>query len=494
MSNRDLSRAEKNDDGELAESDERYQLPPSETESLHTEQARTTRSARADLSQNNPHDVMSGEFGGSPAWKEHPQLSNPVVSASDVTDLNNVRFIADPFWRAVDGTIHLLAEIKHDDDGDGSYSQNIGYWKGPSPDSLSYQSGTVLDGQADGVNYSYSLFRKIDDQWYLLPSHSGNGVQIYTFDGFDSTPSPTLQETILTGAANSDPTPIWWEGRWYLITTTNGQATLWYADEGRSITGRSWTEHANSPIGADSTEEGGAGRAHVYPHHIELPIEDQTNTQVRWFRITDLSTSSFSWSEVDTSPILRGDNSLIESTWRRTGMHHMDILAGDWGGEPMAIVDGKDENHDWSLGVAVPTATKSAYARIFKSSSLGAQTMDGSEQTVTFDTVAPDFERAFSEPDNGYVAPTTGWYDVDATLQFTGQTSDHQIYATLHRDGSEVRFSENDLSGSQNHRQSLTINQSVYLLEGQVLTVVAKANNGEVNEGRTVFEVQRANE
>jgi hypothetical protein len=465
-----------------------------DVKSVNTDEGRTTRASRADISENNPHDTVIPNGDGAPAWKLHPLLSNPVIDEADVADLSNARFVADPFWRSVGGEIHLFAEIKHDNDGNSTETQNIGYWKGDSPASLSYESGTVLDGEADGADYSYPWFRKIDGEWYLIPSHSGSGVQIYTFDGFDSTPSPTLQETVLTDAANSDPTPFWFNDRWWLITTTNGQATLYYADSGRSITGRTWTEHPISPIGADLTEEGAAGRARVHSHHVEVPIEDQTNTRTKWFRITDLTTTSFSWSEVDTSPILREDQSAVEDTWRRIGMHHIDILSGDWGGQTMAIVDGKDSSNDYSLGVVVPTGTKSGFAKLFKSSSLGGQTMDGSVQTVSWDSVSPDFEGAFDDAANAYVAPTTGWYDVHIRIWFTGQTSTQQAYTRFQRDGSDIRFSQNDKSLDGSNRQSLTNKQTVYLTEGDELTVTAKADNGEINNGRTLFEVSRTTE
>lgn len=69
----------------------------------------------------------------------------------------------------------MLAEVAHDDDGDGTTEQYIGLCEGPHPLQMEYQ-GIIMDGSVSGSEHlSYPLF-KFDpsvDTWYIAPSHGG---------------------------------------------------------------------------------------------------------------------------------------------------------------------------------------------------------------------------------------------------------------------------------------------------------------------------------
>jgi hypothetical protein len=61
--------------------------------------------------------------------------------------------------------------------------------------------------------------------------------------------------------------------------------------------------------------------------------------------VTDLTTNSFAFSEVSTSPILEAGG----TGWRENGMHHLDPW---WVGDRwLCAVDGKNSSDNWSIGI-----------------------------------------------------------------------------------------------------------------------------------------------
>lgn len=214
-----------------------------------------------------------------------------------------------------------------------------------SPDGITwtYQK-SVLKDLGTPLSFSYPVVFKVSGSWYMLPCKGDNSVVLYRAVNFPD----VWQQLCVLMVVNyhaSDPTLIQWGDYWYLFIgdTTNINLRLYYSDR---MYGGTWTEHPSSPLyaadGARNTRPG--GRPIIRASAIDIPLQDSViiyGNKVRIYRITELTPTSYTASELETSPLIEGDG----SGWNTLGMHTLDRVNSD-----LSIVDGYDD-FGWYIGI-----------------------------------------------------------------------------------------------------------------------------------------------
>ena len=273
--------------------------------------------------------------------RPHPSVVNPVLNKDNVTDVT-ATFVADPFLFFENGTWYMFFEVMTT-----PYSQ-IGY--ATSPDGLAWTYGAIVLSNASYA-YSYPQVFKFDGNYYMIPSADAPDVEIYKATSFPTT--WTLQETITGLTAGFDPSLFRFQNRWWLITYVSNNSYAYYCSQD-SFLNCTWTAHSGNPIvNADASASRGGGRPIVKDDYIIYFYQKDDVTygeKIRPYKITSLTPTSFSQTELATSPIL--EPSSLE-TWRSTGMHTVDIWPSENGSGCLAVVDGHilSGSSVWSIGI-----------------------------------------------------------------------------------------------------------------------------------------------
>jgi hypothetical protein len=256
-----------------------------------------------------------------------PGVSNPVISAADVTDVP-ARFVADPFMVKVDGLWHMFFEVLNNEPNKGE----IG--RATSRDGLKWRYERIVLQEPFHLSYPYVF--EWNDDFYMIPETLGaNAVRLYRADSFPD--KWTLVKDLIPGQ-HADPSIFEHAGKWWLYTcpTPHKHDTLnLYSSNDPAST---WTEHPSSPIiSGDKTVARPGGRVLDYDGRLLRFTQDCVPTygrQVRAFEVTELTATTYKEYEVKESPILVSDG----SSWNASGMHHVDAhrVSGSW----LACVDG----------------------------------------------------------------------------------------------------------------------------------------------------------
>jgi hypothetical protein len=256
-----------------------------------------------------------------------PGVSNPVLSAADVTDVP-ARFVADPFMVKVDGLWHMFFEVLNNEPNRGE----IG--RATSCDGLTWHYERIVLQEPFHLSYPY-VFQRSDD-FYMIPETLGaNAVRLYRAESF---PDKWILVKDLIPGQHADPSIFEHDGKWWLYTCPtphkHDTLNLYFAADPAST----WTEHPSSPIiSDDKTVARPGGRVLDYDGRLLRFTQDCLPTygrQVRAFEITELTASTYKEHEVKESPVLTPDG----SSWNASGMHHVDAhrVDGSW----LACVDG----------------------------------------------------------------------------------------------------------------------------------------------------------
>lgn len=275
--------------------------------------------------------------------RPHPKVVNPVLDKDDVTDETAV-FTADPSLFYEDGTWYMFFEVNT------AVRTKIAY--ATSPDALTWTYQQVVLDDVD-LNFSYPHVFKYDGEYYLIPS-SNNYVRIYKATTFPTV--WTLQETLSVTYYN-DPTLFQYKGTWWLFafdTAVTGDAYAYYCTAESPI-GCTWSEWnggaeiVNNRLAAARM----AGRPIVKDDYVIFFFQDGVENygdMIRAYKVTDLTTTTYSDVELTTSPIL--EESALE-TWRTDGIHTVDIWPSENGSGCLAVVDGHilSGSNIWSIGM-----------------------------------------------------------------------------------------------------------------------------------------------
>lgn len=461
--------------------------PDASFETVSTGETRTTEDFHLDHSQNSPFFPQTLEKSGPITVRPHPHADNPVLTASDVSDVSSVNGVADPFIRYHDGEYVMIHEILAAD-------FTIGYATSPDGLNWTYQSEILAD-----VEHSYPHFFKINGTWYMTPTQRNQDeIRVYKADTFPT--SWSLHSTPLsTTYSPGDPQPFKYNGTWFWLIhdETNSNKRLYYHD--------SWppgddslTEHPSSPVESDPRHFKNAGRPIVSRDQVQIfnrtsGINDyETNSQI----ITTLDKNNYSASEPATSPVLT--QSSRTGAWDENEVHHIDPVMPYVGGTNIVVIDGRDTtNENWKIGIyTISEQPTGPTAATLSSSQTISDKDSGGFQTVTFDERIHDYGSHFDTSNNEYVVPTSGYYKVTLVLTFNLVSDGTRMYGRILEDGNELTRQANTHGDSEQGYNSVVSTITTHFDAGTKIKASAWQDSGGGldlvgNKGYTSLSVKR---
>jgi len=304
-----------------------------------------------------------------PSMVPHPDVSNPVLTAEDVTDRDEATGVADPFLVYEDGTYHMFLEVIADDHPahPSVHEEAIGH--ATSEDGLHWEYNKVVVD--DPGHFAFPHVFKWQGAWYMVPD-SGRGENIHFYGGIsrvyraDSFPEEwSLVDRPLMRFGLCDPTVFRFEDTWYLIGGLYGEDgylgnCLYYAD---SLVGAEWHEHPASrvhdplvPAHEPNRIARPGGRPIVHDDYVDFFYQDwvrRSEDKVRVVRITDLTRETYNAVELPCSPAVEGQ---LDEGWNHEKMHHVDAGLAYSGVKNVIGVDGSSgpdfpEKNGFAIGL-----------------------------------------------------------------------------------------------------------------------------------------------
>lgn len=288
----------------------------------------------------------------------HPEADNPVMDGSEATDID-ADFAADPYFFIENGDWYAFVEYALSN-GEQVISYLTSQDRGVTWD---YQQ-VVLDTE-DKISFPY-IFDHGDDYFMLVNDNAGK------IELFKATTFPTDWESAALIRSSSgedwdDPVIFAYDDLYWSVAARepgdgNRYIDVFYSD---TLESDDWTAHADNPVITNRDEAyRPAGRPYVFDDgQIILFYMDGTNTYseaVRAYEVTDISTST--WSETQVS-----DGRMVEGTgsgWNSDKMHHWDPWWQADEGRWVVATDGNDGDN-WSVGVYhIPTITNNSVSQI----------------------------------------------------------------------------------------------------------------------------------
>jgi len=450
---------------QLVDLGDRWELVSPNYGSVSTESVSITDQFSLSRSGANPYLSRSFERAGPPQFQDAAGISNPVLDASDSVDSSCVG-LADPFFIEDSGTLYLFAEMLGD-------TLDIELFTGSNVSNLTSE-GIIGDGNIQSFPH---VFKTPEDGWIMTPTVQSDNIVAYQTDELTSWPTSPTETLIDTSRTLSDPCPVYIDSqnRWYIILVDdtdggsgNFQTRLYYADQGKSVLGRSWTEHPSSPIHEESTEPEATkigGRPIHYGDGIidvfyQSYREDAGNVSA--FRIDDVTTSTFNDFELPTSPVYQARR----GGWNAKITHHVDFMLPNAGGSPIGVVDGQPPNaapSEWDIGVVTPARTTPSFARLKPTSDQTGI----SSGTITLDTVSSGYFRYTDLSSSEYIARENGRYEVSAQLKLDNIPSSGRFIIFL-RDSSSANLaiSRHEIATTEQQTVDLAP-RKIDLTEGQ---------------------------
>jgi hypothetical protein len=287
------------------------------------------------------------------------EVSNPVLTADDVTDYGDVDYVADPFMFVEEGEWHMFFEIvNHDRKPDAP----IGH--ATSSDGLEWEYNQVVLQKE--YHTSFPLVWKYDGEYYMCPP-TGKRVELWKADEFPTEWSK-VGNAIDVDFYSHDPVFFRYDGRWWLATDKDNDKLMLYHSTDLEATG--WTPHEQNPVVTGRPEAARQGGRPIVDdgdvYFFFQDLVDQYGDKTRAYRVTDLTPSSYADEEVASSPVL----SEFGVGWNATTMHTFDPWSLGEGKGWRCAVDGTKTKADYSIGIydvpaveptAAPTALTSEY-------------------------------------------------------------------------------------------------------------------------------------
>ena len=251
--------------------------------------------------------------GSSPFALSEPEgVSNPVLTASDVTDFD-ADIVAHPFMVVTDSLYYLFFTTKYgatDEGGIGLAQSRNGFdWE--------YQQLVIKEPFV----LSYPYVFKWENEYYLIPeAHTETSVRLYRATNFPL--EWTYEGDLISGDHFISASVVNFDGRWWMFVSPEGNDTLrlFFAPE---LTG-AWTEHPMSPIvKKDLNIARPGGRLLVLDNTLYRMGQDCEPTygnQVHAFQITEISPTSYREEMIEPA--------LVKATlkgWNAEAMHHVDL-------------------------------------------------------------------------------------------------------------------------------------------------------------------------
>lgn len=269
--------------------------------------------------------------GDSPyQFSPSPQISNPVLTRADVTDVY-ATFVADPFFIRVNPWFMFFEVLRRD--------TNLGeIGLATSDDGFVWTYKQIVLREDFHLSYPYVF--EWQETIYMIPETLGaNAVCLYEADEF---PLRWSRKARLLEGQYADPSIVRFNDLWWLFVCStpyqHDTLRLYFAHD---LTGL-WREHPQSPIvRGDMRRARPAGRVVNKDNYLIRYAQDcvpRYGARVRAFDIVELTTTSYSEVENAALPVLQP----IGAGWNALGMHHVDAQQqpdGTW----LACVDGTNE-------------------------------------------------------------------------------------------------------------------------------------------------------
>ncbi len=257
--------------------------------------------------------------GSSPYhFSDPPDIDNPVISASDVTDVK-ASFVADPFLFREEGVWYMFFEVMN------SLSKHGDIGLATSKDGKVWRYERIVLNEEYHLSYPY-LF-KHDGVIYMIPeSATANQLNLYRAVNF-----PYQWEcaaTLLEGQFG-DHGIVFYRNIWFLFACsqpfTHNTLKLYYSDD---LTG-TFTEHPMSPVVSDDANRARpGGRIILWENDLIRYSQDCSPTYgkaLNAYKITKLTKEEYSEQDVSWNPVLKNSG----TGWTRHGMHHLDAIMTD---------------------------------------------------------------------------------------------------------------------------------------------------------------------
>jgi hypothetical protein len=250
--------------------------------------------------------------GDSPFHLTCPDSRNPVLTARDVTDLK-ADYVADPFMVYEGNQYYMFFEVMDSESKKPSISVAV------SSDGIIWKYLKVVLDEPFILSYPYVF--KWDGNYYMVPeTHQKKAVRLYRASDFPY--GWKFVKTLVEGRPFSDPSIIYFEGRWWLFVSEGDDTLrLFHADK---LFGP-WVEHPKSPIiENDATRARPGGRPLIFNDKLFRFTQDDVpyyGRQIRVFKIVTLSVTDYIETEIPESPILGGTG----HGWNKRAMHNIDL-------------------------------------------------------------------------------------------------------------------------------------------------------------------------
>lgn len=257
--------------------------------------------------------------GSSPIHFSDPSgIENPVISASDVTDVK-ASFVADPFLFWNNGSWYMFFEVMNTLSNQGDIGLAI------SADGKKWKYEKIILDEEHHLSYPYVFVH--EGEIYLIPeSATANQLNLYSAVSFPY--EWECVSTLLDGQFG-DHGIVLHQGCWYLFACsqpyTHNTLRLYYSDDLFGI----FREHPMSPIVTDDANRARpGGRIILWDGNLIRYSQDCSPTygkSLNAFKITLLTKDKYEEHESPWNPVLKNGG----KGWTRHGMHHLDAIQLD---------------------------------------------------------------------------------------------------------------------------------------------------------------------
>ena len=289
-----------------------------------------------------------GETGVEPLDpKPDPDALNPVLKPGHVTDAQ-ANFVADPFlFVTEDDDWHMFFEVATDNGGLISHATS-------DDRGVTWSYDQVVLQRPYHLSFPYVF--EWNGEFYMTTEEGRQNAKprLYKATEFPTewTHVTDLYDPTEYDHGITDHVLFRWNDRWWdVVGVDNTDVHVYHSEE---LTGE-WKPHANNPVVEDREEAARpGGRPIVRDDSILMFYQDNVEfygEKLRAYRIDELTTESYSDSEVPESPVLDGSGE-DGRNWNSVRMHHYDPWYLGEGEGWRCAVDGNGTGEEsWAIGI-----------------------------------------------------------------------------------------------------------------------------------------------